>query len=266
METLSLPLILFTLLTQASIGVAVLAAVRQWQTADGPQRPTAEWGTIAGLLAAGVLASFFHLGHPEAVYRILTNVSTAWLSREILVFIVFGVLVTLALWSALRGPVNGWLMKTIAVVGVVAVATMGMTYAPSGQPAVHNIWPFVFFMLTAATAGSVVASYFAPEKKQGLLVWVFSTGALISLVIYLAVPCVWLSGDAVVAATGRAFLSSPLYWLFISVGLVAPLAVVARLRRIPNWLPILVLFGELVGRVAFFTLMLTSGGNIGNPF
>ncbi|HRE28397.1 MAG TPA: dimethyl sulfoxide reductase anchor subunit, partial [Anaerolineales bacterium] len=84
METLSLPLILFTLLTQAAVGVAVLAAVRQWQTADGPQRPTAEWGTIAGLLIAGVLASFFHLGHPELVWRILTNVGSAWLSREIL--------------------------------------------------------------------------------------------------------------------------------------------------------------------------------------
>ena len=43
-------------------------------------------------------------------------------------------------------------------------------------------------------------------------------------------------------------------------------AVVARVRRIPNWLPILVLFGEFVGRAAFFTLMLTSGSNIGNPF
>ena len=266
METLSLPLILFTLLTQAAIGAAVVAAVRQWQTADGPQRPIAEWGTIAGLLAAGVLASFFHLGHPEAVYRIVTNVGSAWLSREILTFVVFVVLVALALWSAMRGPVNGWLMKAIAVVGVVAVAMMGMTYAPAGQPAVNNIWPFVFFMLTASTAGSAVASYFTPEKKHGLVAWVFSTGALISLVIYLAVPCVWLSGDAVVAATGKAFLTSPLYWLFILVGLVAPLAVVARTRRIPSWLPVLVLFGEFVGRAAFFMLMLTSGSHIGNPY
>ncbi|MBL8095380.1 MAG: dimethyl sulfoxide reductase anchor subunit [Anaerolineales bacterium] len=266
METLSLPLILFTLLTQAAVGVAVLAAVRQWQTADGPQRPTAEWGTIAGLLIAGVLASFFHLGHPELVWRILTNVGTAWLSREILAFIVFGALVALALWSALRGPVSGWLLKSVAVVGVVALAMMGMTYAPAGQPAINNIWPFVFFMLTAATAGSAVASFFAPEAKQGLVAWVFSTGALISLVIYLAVPCVWLSGDAVVAATGRAFLSSPLYWMFILIGLVVPLIAVARTRRIPGWLPVLVLFGEFFGRAAFFMLMLTTGSNIGNLY
>lgn len=266
METLSLPLILFTLLTQAAVGVAVLAAVRQWQTADGPQRPTTEWGTIAGLLVAGVLASFFHLGHPESVWRILTNVGTAWLSREILAFIVFGALVALALWSALRGPVSGWLLKSVAVVGVVALAMMGMTYAPAGQPAINNIWPFVFFMLTAATAGGAVASFFAPEAKQGLVAWVFSTGALISLVIYLAVPCVWLSGDAVVAATGRAFLSSPLYWMFILIGLVVPLIAVARTRRIPGWLPVLVLFGEFFGRAAFFMLMLTTGSNIGNLY
>ncbi|HRE28398.1 MAG TPA: hypothetical protein PK954_17275, partial [Anaerolineales bacterium] len=113
--------------------------------------------------------------------------------------------------------VSGWLLKSVAVVGVVALAMMGMTYAPAGQPAVNNIWPFVFFMLTAATAGSAVASFFTPAKHQGLLTWVFSTSALISLVIYLAVPCVWLSGDAVVAATGRAFLSSPLYWLYIVI-------------------------------------------------
>jgi DMSO reductase anchor subunit len=38
-----------------------------------------------GLLAAGLIASFFHLGHPERAWRSATRWRTSWLSREVIV-------------------------------------------------------------------------------------------------------------------------------------------------------------------------------------
>lgn len=41
------------------------------------------------LLAAGLFASFFHLGHPERAWRSMTRWRTSWLSREVIVLPLF---------------------------------------------------------------------------------------------------------------------------------------------------------------------------------
>ncbi len=45
------------------------------------------WGSLVSLLflAAGLLASFFHLGHPERAWRAASQWRTSWLSREVIV-------------------------------------------------------------------------------------------------------------------------------------------------------------------------------------
>lgn len=40
---------------------------------------------VLGLLGAGLLASFFHLGHPERAWRTASMWRTSWLSREVIV-------------------------------------------------------------------------------------------------------------------------------------------------------------------------------------
>jgi DMSO reductase anchor subunit len=49
------------------------------------------YGSILALvlLAAGLLASFFHLGHPERAWRAATQWRTSWLSREVIVLPAF---------------------------------------------------------------------------------------------------------------------------------------------------------------------------------
>ncbi|MEO8145308.1 MAG: DmsC/YnfH family molybdoenzyme membrane anchor subunit [Betaproteobacteria bacterium] len=46
------------------------------------------WVSLA-LLAAGLVASFFHLGHPERAWRTASQWRTSWLSREVLVLPAF---------------------------------------------------------------------------------------------------------------------------------------------------------------------------------
>ncbi len=50
------------------------------------------------LLIAGLIASFFHLGHPERAWRAATQWRTSWLSREVIVLPV--ALFFIALWGA----------------------------------------------------------------------------------------------------------------------------------------------------------------------
>jgi DMSO reductase anchor subunit len=46
-------------------------------------------GLAAALLAAGLIASFFHLGRPERAWRAATQWRTSWLSREVIVLPAF---------------------------------------------------------------------------------------------------------------------------------------------------------------------------------
>jgi sulfite dehydrogenase (quinone) subunit SoeC len=59
-----------------------------------------------GFLAAGLLASFFHLGHPERAWRSAAMWRTSWLSREVIVLPAFMALVLaygLAHYSGIGG-------------------------------------------------------------------------------------------------------------------------------------------------------------------
>lgn len=55
------------------------------------------WGSLLALflLATGLFASFFHLGHPERAWRSAAKWRTSWLSREVIVLPVFMFLVML---------------------------------------------------------------------------------------------------------------------------------------------------------------------------
>ncbi len=62
------------------------------------------------LLAGGLLASFFHLGHPERAWRAILMWRTSWLSREVLVLPSFIVLTVLAyIYSWQMGTIPSWL-------------------------------------------------------------------------------------------------------------------------------------------------------------
>ncbi len=69
------------------------------------------------LLAAGLFASFFHLGHPERAWRSAARWRTSWLSREVIVLPLFMALV------ALYGLIHyqGWTGTLFSIKGVVDV-------------------------------------------------------------------------------------------------------------------------------------------------
>lgn len=262
MNSMELSLVFFTVLSQAAIGLVILSSIRQLALAGPAGDVRKEWLAAAILLLVGMIASLFHLGHPQAAPMAIKHLGTAWLSREALgVGLVLGLMV--AGFFTAREAVKPGLAVAAAVMGLLALLFMGMTYAPPGYPALNNVLPFVFFLLTAAVLGTAFSSYFTPAGKQPLLARILGVSLLLALVIYLVVPCVWLSGGTVMQQTATAYLTSPLYWARIIIGLAIPLYVVWRGGTIPVWVPPVILAGELIGRAAFFALSVHASANIG---
>ena len=62
------------------------------------------------LLVLGLLASFFHLGHPERAWRAASQWRTSWLSREVIALPVFMGLVALYGTAHYLGFTQPWLV------------------------------------------------------------------------------------------------------------------------------------------------------------
>lgn len=262
-QSMELPLVLFTVLSQAAIGIAFMRAVRQPAEAAGGNARN-EWRMVAGLMLVGLIASLFHLGHPTGAPTALKHLENAWLSREALSAGLFvGLAILAALASGKEGkPIFAW---GGAVLGAVVILSTGMTYAPPAFPALNNALPTIFFLVSAVMLGSGFASWFASKNHQPLLARIFTSTLVVGLVIHLAAPCIWLSGSEVMRLTAQEWLGSGFYWSHIGI-MAASALVIWKTRTIPVWLPVLVLLGELLGRAGFFADTVHTAANMGGVY
>lgn len=126
-------LVLFTLSAQTTVGAySTLAAL---QAVGGQSAATAaSWFSAPALLvlcllmAVGLAAAFFHLGMPLRGYRGLTNLGSSWLSRELLAFSLFGLLVALHTGWVLFLPAS---TPPTALVALAALSGIGLVYVMS---------------------------------------------------------------------------------------------------------------------------------------
>ena len=80
--------------------------------------------------ALGLLASFFHLGHPERAWRAAARWRTSWLSREVIALPLFMAgLFGWGLAHALGGPGTRWLGALAAVLCLALYVCTAMVYA-----------------------------------------------------------------------------------------------------------------------------------------
>lgn len=141
------------------------------------------WGLGYGLAVIGLLASTFHLGHPERAWRALTQWRSSWLSREgVASILTLLILAPVALsdwlglgWSRLPGQVG-------AVLAVGTIFTTSMIYAQLKTVPRWNHWStpvlFLSFALAggALLAGRVLAAIILLVWLGGLMTWVFNDG------------------------------------------------------------------------------------------
>ncbi len=77
--------ILFTVLSGMGFGLLACLGIGPWLGWPAPAPGLAaflHWGLGYGLAVGGLLASTFHLGHPERAWRAFTQWRSSWLSRE----------------------------------------------------------------------------------------------------------------------------------------------------------------------------------------
>lgn len=265
MNSYETPLILFTVLSQLSIGLVAVSALQFAGGTTDSGKIKNSWMVACGVLVVAMIASLFHLGHPLGMFRAITHLGSAWLSREalstglLLALLVAGVVL-------MREKMRLDLAVVTGIVGLITIICMAMTYSPPSFPALNNGLPFVFFMLTAILLGSSCGVLFVSESGRPLLEKILITSLIVGLVIYLVVPCVWVSGGEIMQQTGRLWFGSPLYWGRIIIGLAVPLAIIAKMKQVPNWLWGVILIGELMGRAVFFASTVHTASNMGGLY
>lgn len=120
-------LVLFTVLSQMAVGTFLLLSALLLATRGEIDSAGRKALVAAGLvLAAALLASLFHLKSPLDAYKMMNNLGTSWLSREILFVALF--LGTGCLYAVVEFKRIGSVKTRILVASVAAIMGIGLVY------------------------------------------------------------------------------------------------------------------------------------------
>jgi anaerobic dimethyl sulfoxide reductase subunit B len=145
-----LPLVIFTLCGQMAAGISMFSLF-------GGPLSMLTLAILGGLIGLGGLASLLHLGTPLNAWRTLNHLQKSSLSREILMFGLFGAgwLVCLILPGMGKLP--------LALCGIGLVYYMAQVYRIKAIPA-WNTWRTpVSFFLSAGILGALAVHFAAPK-------------------------------------------------------------------------------------------------------
>ena len=158
------PLVAFTILGQMAVGLFSLTGfflLVIWSTPSAAGRRTLlfDLALVLGLLITAALVSFFHLRHPLRARRVLANLRTSWLSREIFFELGFMGLVAVAGLQTWRGaersvPFAGVLVAA-CVAGALFLVSMSKLYMLPALPAWNIAYTPLSFGLTALILGAL---------------------------------------------------------------------------------------------------------------
>jgi anaerobic dimethyl sulfoxide reductase subunit C (anchor subunit) len=182
MNTREWALLAFTILGQLAVGaLLVLMIVRTYFASkvgaeEADQMTNGPLFMVVPIMGLALLASLLHLNNPINIVRAVPNLDSSWLSREVVisvVFVIMAALFTLMQWRKLgtniQRTVVGW---ATALIGLVQTYAMGMVYMIRTQPAWDTLaTPVTFFVTTLllgvlAVAVAQVTSYTLLKKKD----------------------------------------------------------------------------------------------------
>lgn len=180
--------ILFT--TFSGLGFGLLFWLGLGQPAPTGWVAFAFFALAYAMAVGGLLASTFHLGHPERAYLALTQWRTSWLSREaiaaIATLLTGGVFALLRIWDISAAPL-GWLVSLgcLATVFTTAMIYTQMRTVPRWR---HWTTPALFLALSLA-GGAILAN-----RGSAALV-LLALAAVLQLVA-------WITGDTRLQQSG----------------------------------------------------------------
>ena len=163
------PLVIYTLFVQISVGAYITLINIDRLSFQSKQMLTKKAAvilqiTIAVLSAAGMTASFFHLGSPLHSINVLNNLGESWLSAEILFQMLFFtgvVLMTLLQWKDwhrkgdFRKTLHSITRQIVGIVGVLLIIAMAKLYMLPTVPVWNQPYTLISFIVTAFTLGPI---------------------------------------------------------------------------------------------------------------
>jgi len=274
-------IILFTTLSGAGFGALAwlgLLAVTGGLPADGLTALLAG-GVSMALAVAGLLASTFHLRHPERAWRAFSQWRTSWLSREgVFSVATLGAAFAMTAAWASCGPAT-WVVAAAGLgtlLGALAtVISTAMIYRSLWAiPQWFNGWTVpVFLALAAATGALVVCAVLAWTGTLAATPAWLAIGMLVAVVAALVTKaCAWHAASrtapasdtaSAVGLTGRAASVHPLEaphtsetWLQHEMAYRVARRHAAKLRRVAALLGLALVLPALL-------LALWAGGIVG---
>lgn len=249
------PLVIFTLLTQVSLGA--LAGSMVLAARSGRAAVAALAAAVAGVVALG--SSVFHLGRPALAWKALRNLRRSWLSREVALFGAFAV--ATLLYAATSSTALG---VVAAGVGCAGVYASGRLYMVPARPVWNSPRTVIAFFAAALATGPLLAVLASgPSAGSRLAFELAATGSLFQVgVIQHLVASVAARREREFALTSRLLFRSfrRLFAVRVALAILALAlcsAVGLSTGPAPGRAPALVaLFvagvGELLGRYLFF--------------
>lgn len=165
MELHEWALVIFTTIMQMAVGAFVLVggihlfAARRYTVETADKLSDRALIAIGPVVVLALLATFFHLGNPLNAPRAISNFGSSWLSREIvlaLVFTVGGAVFAFMQWRKVATPaVRNAIALVVAAVGLVLVYAMAAIYMLPTVPAWNTIVTPISFYITTFLLGAL---------------------------------------------------------------------------------------------------------------
>lgn len=180
------PLVFFTILSQISLGIILAAFIVSFvvKSTDTPAiSEIKRLVVIAALSLMGIalILSFFHLASPQHSVYALSNAGQSWLSREIVLAMMYFFTLLIALSSLTIGVPHsnlfGYFFLTSLLVGVIMIWSMIRVYMIPTVPLWNSPSTAVSFYNTSLMLGGALVLIFvvkagsrtAPLPESGLI-------------------------------------------------------------------------------------------------
>jgi len=232
-------LVAYTILTQMSVGAfVVLGLVHTYALRKAGEKQANALSNrallaIGPVLVLAVLASLFHLGNPANAYRAISNLGSSWLSREILLTLLFigaGGLFAILQWRQIGDfKLRQAVAIVAALIGLGLVYSNAKLYMLRAEPAWNSAaTPILFyttaFLLGALAIGVALAANYTYLKRRADKTELAQQSELLREVLrWIAVASIVLLGIELVVI--------PLYVASLSTGGDAALASVTKLTE-----------------------------------
>ena len=258
------PLVVMLVLSQASVGAAVMAALAR------PANPPLLLLSLA-LAVVGLGSSVFHLGRPFGAWRAFLNLKRSWMSREIVVFGLFPPLLMTAIALTFGAPVSdpAWFIKLLRagsetgapLVGLLGVFCSVMIYHDTHRPLWHLRRSLPLFFGTTLALGALGAAIFHPTMLLLAVVIIASSAKLLVEILTLRhvtdTTLTPLKKTALLITSRFQSIAFARLLCLVLGGIGLPLLLVTNAFASPTILAVLafavLLLSELLERSLFFT-------------